>query len=199
MRGTGWIKRVVFVTGILIGLATAAPAGAGPIVIRFEAVDLADVVPGEDRWQYEYVVSDYMFEVDQGFSIYFDPALYANLQDPLEVNADWDVIAVQPDPALPADGFFDALALSPGASLSDPFAIAFVWLGSPGTTPGPQPLTVNQFSASGELSILETGRTTRNGVPAPPALPLLAIGGAALALRHRRQRSLQEAARPVRR
>ena len=46
------------------------------------------------------------------------------------MNADWDVIAVQPDPALPADGFFDALALSPGASLSDPFAIAFVWLGS---------------------------------------------------------------------
>ena len=52
-------------------------ASARPDVVRFEAVDLADVVPGEDLSQWaDYIVSDYVFEVDQGFSIYFDPALY---------------------------------------------------------------------------------------------------------------------------
>ena len=188
MRGIWRTRRAVLVVGTLIALGIAPAVLAGPIVIRFEALNLPDVVPGQDHWQYRYAVSGYTFDVDHGFSVYFDPALYANLDDPPAVNADWDSIAVQPDPALPSEGFFDALALTSGASLADPFVVAFTWLGSGGTAPGSQPFTVNQFDAFGELSILETGRTVpADSIPAPPPLILIAMGLAALA-RRRRQR-----------
>ncbi len=172
MRGTCWIKRAVLGAGILIGLATAAPASAGPIVVRFEAVDLADVVPGEDLWQYQYVVSDYVFEVDQGFSIYFDPALYANLQDSLEVNADWDVIAVQPDPALPADGFFDALCPRPR-----PSAPGNWWCGS-GASPSATALAAGGCSAGEEVTNgWDTGRAVCGRRSPGSARGLLAASG----------------------
>jgi hypothetical protein len=189
MRTIRQTNCAALIIGTLVVFGFAPPALAGSIIARFDAVDLPDLTPAEDLWQYTYAISGRTFEVDQGFSIYFDPARYGLILDPPGVNADWDVIAVQPDPALPADGFYDALALASGASLDDPFVVAFVWLGGAGAVPGSQPLTVNQFDPFGELSFLEFGRTVRatSSVPSPPLLMLICIGLVSLSGRLRQR------------
>jgi hypothetical protein len=135
-------------------------------------------VVGQDLWRYEYFVSGFVFGIDQGFSVYFDPALTANLQDPPPaVDPDWSIIAVQPDTALPSDGFYDARALVSAASLDQPFILTFVWLGGAGNAPGSQEFSLNQFVGE-DISFLDTGDTVRrtSSVSEPPTLLFLGLG-----------------------
>jgi hypothetical protein len=72
---------------------------------------------------------------------------------------------------------YDAVAAVDGASLVDPFVVDFIWLGGPGTTPGSQPFTVNQFDQQGNLEILEEGLTVpAAAVPMPATLILTGLG-----------------------
>jgi hypothetical protein len=181
------MRRLVLANAFVLVLgAVGSTANAAPI-IEFVATDLADVVPGEDLWQYEYFVSGWLFQPNQGFSVYFDQGLYTNLQSPPSfVNADWDPISIQPDPVLTSDGFYDALALVPNASLASAFMLNFAWLGGPAATPGSQAFTLNEFDAAGNLSFLFAGQTIpRAAVPEPSTL-LLMSSVAALALLRRR-------------
>jgi len=41
-----------------------------PAEIRFEATDLVDITAGQDLWRYNYFVSGFNFQQDQGFSIF---------------------------------------------------------------------------------------------------------------------------------
>lgn len=50
------------------------------------------------------------------------------------------MLTIQPDLALASDGFLDALALQTGASLTNPFTLTFVWLGT--GLPSSQPFTI---------------------------------------------------------
>ncbi len=162
----------------------AQPCAASPIQISYVATDLADVVIGEDLWRYDYFVSGFAFSTEQGFAVYFDHALYASLQDPPPaVNADWDPLTFQPDAALASPGAYDALALVAGASLADPFPVAFVWLGGP-QTPGSQPFDLYELDA-GLLTTLESGTTVPLGqpIPEPATVALLAIGAGGAAWR----------------
>src|SRR5437588_4084890 len=87
--------------GHLWAPATAWTQQAGGIT--YQATDLQDVQPGLDLWQYVYNVSGFDFRRGQGFTIFFDPLRYSNLQNPPPpVNASWDVISVQPDVLLQA-------------------------------------------------------------------------------------------------
>ncbi len=124
---------------------------------------------GGDLWQASYVVGGGNFDTNFGFSIAFGPGLFQDLASPPPpVNPDWDVLSLQPDPALPANGLYDALALNNGASLANPFTITFVWLGGPTATPGSQTFTINQFDAGGNLvRIVQSGVT--NVIPEPGA------------------------------
>jgi hypothetical protein len=164
---------------VFIGCLSSSGLAA---TITFQATDLPNVVPGEDLWKYEYVVSGVTFEADQGFSIYFDSSLYANLESPPPaVSSDWDIITLQPDPGLPSAGIYDSLALVDAASLGQPFVLTFAWLGAPGTTPGSQAFSINQFDQSGNLlSYLELGNTSPAGTSAPVPEPssgiLLTVG-----------------------
>jgi hypothetical protein len=183
------MTRLLAIMSFVIALGLPQPCLASPIVISYQAIDLADPSPAEDRWEYRYVVSDFAFAADQGFSVAFDPAFYTALSDPAAaVNADWDVLTFQPDVTLTSPGLYDALALAGGASLTDPFVVEFTWLGAAGTTPGSQPFSVNAYDASGMLIELETGVTVplTSAVPEPATALLLALGGAA-ALRHSRR------------
>lgn len=171
---------------LVAALAFGAPRPLQAATIQFQTTDLADVVAGDDLWQYQYLISDFTFGADQGFSIYFDTTLFSNLQDPPPaVGSDWDLISVQPDLQLPSDGFFDGLALMNGASLTLPFSLTFNWLGGSGSQPGSQFFEIYQLDQSGALSVLESGQTTSR-VPEPSTLALLGMGLAAAVLRRRR-------------
>lgn len=176
------MKRLAFsmiATGLLILLLV--PVGTShAIQIVYEATDLTDVIPGQDLWQYSYTVSDYSFYMDYGFTIWFDYALYSDLEDPPPfVNIEWDPIVWQPDINIPDDGAYDALALVDGASLADPFIVSFVWLGT--GIPGSQPFDVYDPS----FTTIESGVTA----PVPEPSTVLLIGSGLLGLAFLRKRA----------
>jgi hypothetical protein len=167
----------------------AVPSSA--ITIWFAVTDLDDSMgPGGDLQEYTYYIEDFIFSANVGFSIEFDLALYSDLEDPPGTpNADWDVIVLQPDPGLPDDGIFDALALTEGASLADPFTISFVWLGASGNSPGPQPFSINEFDSEGRfISTLMTGDTVL--IPEPSTAQLVALSLSAIAAARRARRRM---------
>jgi hypothetical protein len=155
----------------------AFPGSAQATTIQFTATDLSDALgPGGDLWQYSYVVSEFAFPMNDDFGILFSPSLYRDLENPPPPVTDWDILTLQPDPALPADGLYDALALVDNASLANMFTVRFVWLGGSSTTPGSQPFTITEFDAQGNfVRVVETGQTT-SAVPEPGTFVLLGIG-----------------------
>lgn len=170
-------------------LACAFVSAASASTIRYEATDLADTTPGQDLWQYTYVVSGYAFAAGKGFSILFGPPQFESLSDPTpdtdpadgtSTDADWDVLLLQPDNPPSASGRFDALAMrSPSSHL---FSTRFVWNG-PGK-PGSQPFEIYDYDGQ-TIEVVETGRTTPIPVPEPAVALLLALG---LGLGARRRR-----------
>jgi hypothetical protein len=89
-------------------------------------------------WRYDYTITnDTLASAIDEFTVFFDLGVYANLSVAASP-ASWDSLVVQPDPGLPDNGFFDALALVTGiasnASLGG-FSVRFDWLGvgSPGS------------------------------------------------------------------
>jgi hypothetical protein len=167
-------------TSVFSFLLWATCQSASAITITYQAFDLIDSVPGQDLWQYSYSVSDHSFASATGFSIYFDFSSYAQLESPPpSVNAEWDALTIQPDPGLPGDGIYDALALVDNAYLSDPFTVEFIWLGS--GEPGAQYFEIydTNFSTmlSGTTQLLVTaGGAGQTQVPEPPVSVLLAAG-----------------------
>lgn len=120
------------------------------------------------------------------FSIFFDSARYASLTV-VGAPAGFDAIAVQPDPAIPADGYFDVLALGGGISFGAPvgnFVVSYNFTGA--GLPGRQlfnvvdPLSFDTIRAG--FTTLEDGP---NEVPEPGALSLMLLGAGMLAQRRR--------------
>jgi hypothetical protein len=184
------VLRTAAIFGLVTGLAQ--PCLADPIRIAYLATDLADQAPGEDRWEYRYIVSGVDFAIDRGFSIFFDADLYAAMQNPApDPGPDWDVLTIQPDVALASPGLYDTLALAANPSIAAPFSIAFTWLGGP-ATPGSQFFTINQYDAAGTLTVLHSGSTVPFEQPTPvpePATALLVAAGAAGMAWHRGRRA----------
>jgi len=171
--------------GVLPRLAQAA-------TIEFEAIDLADVVPGDDLWRYRYLLSGFVFNTNEGFTIFASPTLYRSLATPGAPNADWDTPAVaQPSPPPPvgldSDGFLDELALVNNASLADAFILDFVWLGGP-AFPGVQ--DYETYTLNGGFRVTGVGQTQPlRQAPEPGTVALLAFGGTLIAIRRRRARA----------
>ncbi|MGX2031681.1 PEP-CTERM sorting domain-containing protein [Methylocaldum gracile] len=166
-------------------------------VIRYQAIDLADSVVGQDLWQYRYDVSglpgsavgfDVFFNLSEGYQA-------GDLSDPLAPNGDWTVVLLQPDPVLPDDGRFYAeiVAVSPVLpNLPDTyFSVNFVW---PGTgAPGGQSFAI--YDAN--FDILEAGRTRPFGEAIPePAVPALLLVGLFGLTWFRTRRSQRELSKP---
>ena len=138
-------------------------------------------------WQYTYAVSDFVFDTDYGFTIFFDYQLYTNLEDPPpSVNSEWDTIVWQPDLSIPGggdDGAYDALALADGASLADSFTVSFVWLGS--GTPGAQSFDV-YYSSNTIFNTIDSGQSAP--VPEPATILLVGSGLVGLVALKRKKR-----------
>ena len=163
--------RSVFTPGLAgllaVFLFAFSPPGRAATIL-FTATDVADTTPGQDLWEYSYQVSGLTLTAGQGFTVFFDFNLCKLLQSPPPfVNADFDLLTVQPDLALQSNGFYDAQALRSAPSFADPFKLRFVWLGTGGTAPAAQPYTVD----NADFSTQSQGQTT--SVPEPSALALL--------------------------
>ncbi len=142
-----------------------------------------------NTWLYDYTITnDTLGTPLEEFTIYFDVALYANLV--VESSpTDWDPLAVDPDPLLPDDGFFDSVALisgiAPGDTLSG-FSVSFDFLGA--GMPGAQPFDIVDPNT---FAVLENGFTTpATVVPVPAAVWLFGSGLLMLAGRLRPARRL---------
>jgi hypothetical protein len=179
------INKAVFglMTLAALWLALPQPVAAITITISYQAIDLPDTAAG-DIWQYQYQVSQFTFPQDWGFDILFDlddGYLPGDLLTPLPPNSDWDVLALQPDPGLPHDGYYDAAALVASPSLSGCFVQTFVWRGGQGTSPGAQQFAVFddnlavQADESGD-TIPATFTCQALPVPEPGMLWLLGVG-----------------------
>jgi len=158
---------------MLGALAMLAAAPARAVEIASVAVDVADPAPGEDRWVYQYHLDAFPYDAGFGFTVYFDPDLYADLDPTPQAPDQWDAISGDPDGDLGADGFYDAQALVDAPFVLSVFTVAFRWLGA--GTPGPQPFEVREPEPS--FAVIESGTTV---VPEPAALSLGA--GALVAL-----------------
>jgi PEP-CTERM motif len=165
------MKRFIFLMFVICSFAllTLPSGNANATSIIYEAVDLADTTSGEDLWQYDYSVSDYTFNTNYSFTIYFDYNLYGNLEDPpTSPNSDWNVDTWHPSTSLPDDGGYDAWALVNGASLADSFQVDFIWLGS--GNPGSQPFEVYDNT----WNVIESGNTAP--IPEPGTILLVGSG-----------------------
>ena len=86
--------------------------------------------------------------------------------------SDWDVLADQPELALPSphDGFLDGLALTKDSSLQGLFYIDFIWRGA--GTPGQQDYEFYAVNNLDEYIITKNGQTQPfpdSSVPEPAA------------------------------
>jgi hypothetical protein len=164
-------------SALFIGAAVLIhSADAGATTIEFEAVHL-----GGSLWQYDYFLADGLFDAQQGFAVFFDPDLFADL-NPVSPAPDWDVLVTIPDPLLDSDGTYDALALVDNPIFVGPFSVSFTWLGLSGTTPGSQIFNVYTLDASGFPEPIEVGVTTprpTTPVPEPSTLFLSAVSAVA--------------------
>lgn len=171
----GWISLLALVALVLCGPAAQAAT------IAAWATDLSDLLPGQDRWQFEYTVTG-DFPEGFGFDVLFPVADGFRAGDLLSgtgPSADWDVLLLQPSETLPDDGRFDSLALQGNPATPGAFIVQFVWRGV--GTPGAQPFEVFDDG----LVVVDAGQTSPVPLPAP-LLPLV-IALAALARSCRKQ------------
>jgi hypothetical protein len=161
---------------VAIGIAVLGARPAHAVDVSYAVHSL-----GGNRWQYAYWLDEFPYATGYGFTVYFDPELYASLTASPDAGSDWDAVVVQPDAGLGAEGFYDAEALFDDATTAAVFRVSFDWLG--GGTPGAQPFEVREPAPS--FAVIENGTTV---VPEPVALAgqaATALSLAALASRAR--------------
>lgn len=169
-----------FIKQVLLALLLCAMSAAHATSIGYTATSL-----GGTQWRYDYTVSNTTLAVPIAeFTLFFSVGQHAMLHD-ISMTPGWDVLLVQPDPAIPASGYLDALALAggihPGATATG-FSVTFDYLGA--GSPSAQ-----QFSILDPISFieLETGITQAAAVALPSTPWLLLAGVLAAACLRRRQ------------
>lgn len=124
-------------------------------------------------WTVEFTVTnDGAVPSVSEFTVFFDETLYSNLSviaSPLT----WDSIAIEPDPGIPATGYFDSLVIDPAGALSATqvqggFKAGFTLL------PGGKPGALRFSIVDGNFQTIESGITS--SVPEVGTLALLLAG-----------------------
>ncbi len=156
----------------LFAVLLLAATSASATTIEFTATNI-----NNNRWQYDYTVAnDTLGFAIEEFTIYFDLALYDNLTIAASP-AGWDSLVIQSDPNIPADGFFDSLALVTGIAPGDTLGSFSVWFDYFGNgTPGAQNWDVVDPIS---FATLDQGVTQAGNImpaPEPPTLALLLLG-----------------------
>ncbi|MCC7082794.1 MAG: PEP-CTERM sorting domain-containing protein [Burkholderiales bacterium] len=162
MRNARPLVHVVAAIGLTFSLSASAA-----ISVVFEVHDVADTRPGEDRWQYQYVVSGAFQQFDE-LNVFFDAGLASAILPGAAPNGDWTVSVAQPIAGIPADGIFTADAEVTDPSLAQPFVVDFVRVGS--ALPGAQAFEVLDEN----FDVKASGITSP--VPEPASYVVLAAG-----------------------
>lgn len=164
-----------------VSLALAAPMASRAVTVGYVAVDLPDVVIGQDLWRYDYAIGG-SFAAYDTLTLEFAATGY----DLLSVIASPPGLSaappVQPDAGSGFSGLVMLTASPAAVSLTAaPASVSFVWLG--GGTPGAQPFTVeDEF-----LAPIQSG-TTVLAVPEPDSWALWFAGVPLLVMARRRLR-----------
>jgi hypothetical protein len=156
---TGFVRAIRRgVLPCILLLASASTARA--TLVEYETSNVSG-----NTWRYDYTVTnDSLSRSIDELTIFFTLGLYENVNFG-GAPAGWDALVIAPDPNLPDDGFYDALALGSGlavgATLGGFYAV-FDWLGS--GTPGSQSFSV--FDAL-TFDTLDVGFSVPRAAPPP--------------------------------
>jgi hypothetical protein len=172
---SAWLCLVALASIVVTSTSNAA-------VIPYDAVEESGAT-----WRYDYSVTNSTLggAIDE-LTLYFPLGQYSNLSVS-GAPSGWNSIVAQPDPNLPADGFYDSVALSSGLGSGQTlsgFSATFTWLGA--GTPGAQSFDIidpNTFAT------LESGRTVPAPVPLPPSGIMMLVGLGTLTIILSKQRS----------
>lgn len=171
-----WVKVLIACN---LGLIICSSASA--TAISYDVVNL-----GGNQWEYTYSVTNDTLGVDiEEFAVYFDVGSYDNLVT-TNTPIDWDPIAINPDPGIPDDGYYDVLALStgilPSKTLSG-FSVQFDYLGS--GIPGSQRFEIIDPLS---FSVLDSGQTIAASQPIPEPSTFFLFGFGLIGLAGLRER-----------
>ena len=168
-KGLSMIRALRGLSAVLVICATAL----APQLARATTIDFDARPEGGQSWLFDYaVINDTLSEPIGEFTLFFDHQSFANLAR-VSVPDGWGLSDVfQPDPGLPDDGFFDALAdpgfeIAPGASLGG-FRIRFDYFGA--GAPGAQLFTIVRPDTL-PLELIESGMTRARETPVSVAEP----------------------------
>ncbi len=173
------MKSCFLAGAIFLFLFTTACPGGLMTEIRYETADL-----GSGRWQYTYEVTNIsLTSAVEEFTIWFDYGSFENLsiETPDPPAGDWDELAVQPEPILLDDGYYDALTLDTGIGIGEMvsgFSVSFDWLGM--GQPGSQ---FYEIIDPATFETLDSGYT----VPEPTTILLLGLGGLIFHIKRRQE------------
>ncbi len=121
---------------VLIGALLSATAAFALPTVSFVATDLADTTVGEDLWRYDYLISGPL-GVFEAVNLLFSPTDYGALSS-VAGAPQLDLLPIDPDAGLPANGMLTATALTTlAAGATANATVSFVWLAI-GTQPGAQ-------------------------------------------------------------
>ncbi len=163
--------QTVMLAPVAVIALLGAMSEADATTIAFTATNLL-----ANSWKYDYTLTnDSLPSPVQEFTIYFEADLYSNITL-VSSPAEWDSIVIQPDSALPAAGFADALTIGsglPAGSSLTGLSVNFDYLGA--GIPGAQAFDIVDPV---DFSTLDSGRTS--AVPLPAAGWLLTTAFAAV-------------------
>ena len=153
---------------------------------RAQSIEYGATSLGANQWRYDYVIDNsHPGPTFDEVTIYFDVASDTSLALAASP-AGWDPLVIQPDPAIPGDGYLDVVdlggAVPPGASVAG-FSVTFTSLTAGG--PGSQRFELydsSSFDPRGSGLTTALGSTT-TPVPEPETIALLLGGLLALGVR----------------
>lgn len=177
----GWLTSAALVVASLAAFTGAAHA---------QSVEYSITSLGGNHWRYDYTIDNpHPGATFDEITVYFDLTKATSLVLAASPTG-WDALLIQPDLAIPADGYLDVINLdgpvAPGASVSG-FSTTFTSLVA--DSPGAQRFELYDSST---FALLGSGMTTPIapvlGVPEPQTVALMLAGLLVLGLRRAKRK-----------